>query len=218
MSNTPSEVFMEVRSQQYYVLLAGRWYQSRSLEKGPWTYVPSENLPQDFKRIPPGSSKGHILAFVAGTTEAEEAVLDAQIPQTTAVKRNEAKLSVTYDGNPKFEPIKNTDMQYAVNTKTQVIKVKDKYYAVDQAVWFVSDSPTGPWVVADNIPPEIDTIPPDSPVYNVKYVRVYDSTPEVVYVGYTPGYHGSYVYGDTIVYGTGYSYPGWVGTAYYPRP
>jgi hypothetical protein len=218
MSNTPSEVFMDLRSQQYYVLLSGRWYRSRSLEKGPWTYDRSENLPQDFKRIPPGSSKGHILAFVAGTKEAEEAVLDAQIPQTAAVKRNEAKLSVNYDGNPKFEPIQNTDMQYAVNTKTQVIKVKDKYYAVDQAVWFVSDSPAGPWVVADYVPPEIDTLPPDSPVYNMKYVRVYDSTPEVVYVGYTPGYLGSYVYGDTIVYGTGYSYPGWFGTAYYPAP
>ena len=109
-------------------------------------------------------------------------------------------------------------MHYAVNSKTQVIKVNGRYYAVDQAVWFVSDSPTGPWVVADTIPPEIDTIPPESPVYNVKYVRVYDSTPEVVYVGYTPGYQGSYVYGDTLVYGTGYYYPGWLGTAYYPAP
>ena len=218
MSNTPSEVFMEVRNQQYYVLLAGRWYQTRSLEKGPWTYVASENLPQDFKRIPPGSSKGHILAFVAGTEEAGEAALDAQIPQITAVKRNEAQLSVAYDGDPKFEPIKGTNMEYAVNTKTQVIKVNNKYYAVDEGVWFVSDSPTGPWVVADDVPPEIETIPPDSPVYNVKYVRVYDSTPEVVYDGYTPGYRGSYVYGDTIVYGTGYTYPGWLGTVYYPAP
>jgi hypothetical protein len=218
MSNTPSEVFMEVRGQKYYALLAGRWYESRSLEKGPWAYVPSENLPGDFKRIPPGSSKGHILAFVAGTAEAEEAVLDAQIPETKAIQRSEAKLSVTYDGDPRFEPIKGTDMQYAVNTKTQVVKAKDKYYAADQAVWFVSDNPTGPWGVADSIPPEIETIPPESPVYNVKYVRIYDSTPDVVYEGYTPGYFGSYVYGDTIVYGTGYYYPGWTGAVYYPAP
>ena len=218
MSNTPSEVFMEVRSQKYYVLLAGRWYESRSLEKGPWSYVASENLPDDFKRIPPGSLKGHILAFVAGTVEAEEAVLDAQIPQTKAIKRSEAKLSVSYDGDPTFERIQNTDMQYAVNTKTQVIRVKDRYYALDQAVWFVSDNPKGPWSVADAVPPEIETIPPESPVYNAKYVRVYDSTPDEVYVGYTPGYFGSYVNGDTIVYGTGYSYPGWVGSVYYPAP
>jgi hypothetical protein len=218
LDNTPSEVFLDVRNQYYFVLLAGRWFRSPSLESGPWTHVAADAIPEDFKRIPPGSSKGHILAFVAGTREAEEAVLDAQIPQTTTVKRDEAKLTVTYDGSPKFEPIKGTEMQYAVNTKTQVIKYRNKYYAVDQAVWFVSNSPMGPWVVADEVPAEIDTIPPDSPVYNVKYVRVYDSTPEVVHVGYTPGYVGSYVYGDTIVYGTGYTYPGWYGTVYYPAP
>lgn len=218
MSNTPREVFMEVKTQQYYVLLAGRWYRSASLEKGPWAYVLPTNLPSDFMKIPPGSSKSHILAFVGGTKQAEEAVLDAQIPQTAAIKRSEAKLNVTYDGNPKFERIKGTGMEYAVNTGTQVLKVQGRYYACDRAVWFVSDSPNGPWGVADSIPSEIDTIPPDSPVYNVKYVHVYDSTPDVVYVGYTPGYIGNYVYGDTVVYGTGYIYPAWIGAVYYPWP
>jgi hypothetical protein len=218
MNNTPSEVFMEVKTQQYFVLLAGRWFRSNSLEQGPWTYTPADKLPMDFKKIPPGSAKGHILAFVAGTKQAEEAVLDAYIPQTAVIKRSEATLNVTYDGDPRFEPIQGTKMEYALNTETQVIKIQGKYYACDKGVWFVSDTPTGPWVVADSIPPEIETIPADSPVYNVKYVRIYDSTPEEVYVGYTPGYLGSYIYGDTLVYGTGYIYPAWVGAVYYPVP
>jgi hypothetical protein len=49
-------------------------------------------------------------------------------------------------------------------------------------------------------------------------VRIYKATPEVVYVGYTPGYTNTYVYHTTIVYGTGYSWPGWYGRWYYPRP
>jgi hypothetical protein len=218
MSNTPSDVFMEVKTQQYYVLLSGRWYRSSSLENGPWTYVAPDKLPRDFMRIPSGSAKGHILAFVGGTVQAKEAVLDAQIPQTQAVKRSEAKLNVTYDGNPRFEKIRGTDMEYARNTPTQLLKIRGKYYACEKAVWFVSDSPNGPWVVADSIPDEIENIPPDSPVYNTKYVHIYDSTPEVVHVGYTPGYIGSYVYGDTVVYGTGYDYPAWTGSVYYPVP
>ena len=64
----------------------------------------------------------------------------------------------------------------------------------------------------------MEKIPPSNPVYNVKYVYIYDTTPTVVYVGYTPGYTGCYVYGSTVVYGTGYHYSGWHGTYYYPRP
>jgi len=219
MENTPNDVFMEISSQQYYVLLAGRWYRSKSLSEGPWTYVSPDKLSADFMKIPPGSDKGHILAFVAGTAEADEAVAEAQIPQTAAVKRDAAKLDVKYDGAPKFENVKGTSIEYAVNTGIQVLKVQGKYYACDQAIWYVSNSPTGPWAVADSIPEkEIQQIPPESPVYNVKYVHVYDSTPEVVYVGYTPGYTGTYIYGPTIVYGTGYVYPGWVGVVYYPPP
>ena len=59
---------------------------------------------------------------------------------------------------------------------------------------------------------------PTSPVYNTKYVHVYDSTPSVVYVGYTPGYMGSYVYRNSIFYGTGWYYRPWVSPYYYyPR-
>ena len=52
----------------------------------------------------------------------------------------------------------------------------------------------------------------------MKYVYVYDSTPSVVYVGYTPGYVGCYPWGPTVVWGTGYAYRPWYGAYYYPRP
>jgi hypothetical protein len=114
--------------------------------------------------------------------------------------------------------IQGTGRSYAVNTASSVIKAEEKYYCCDQGVWYVADSPTGPWAVCTTVPKEIYTIPPNCPLYNVRYVSVYGSTPDSVRVGYLPGYTGSYVYGDTVVYGTGYSYPGWSGTTYYPRP
>ena len=43
-------------------------------------------------------------------------------------------------------------------------------------------------------------------------------TPDVVYVGYTPGYTGSYVSHGCVVYGTGWWYRPWWGHYYYPRP
>lgn len=68
------------------------------------------------------------------------------------------------------------------------------------------------------MPEDVQDIPAESPVYNVKYVYVYDYTPDVVYVGYTPGYMGSYVYHGCVVYGTGYYYRPWYHRYYYPRP
>jgi hypothetical protein len=217
MSNTDSDVLLHIKSQQYYVLLAGRWYASAKLE-GPWRYVPGEELPADFARIPEDSEMGTVLYAVPGTDVAKEAVLDAQIPQTAAIDRKKATLSVKYDGKPKFETISGTKLAYAVNTATPVIRVNKKYYACDEAVWFVADSASGPWRVATSVPDEIYTIPPDSPIYHVTFVRIYRTTPEVVYVGYTPGYTHTYVYHSTIVYGTGYWWPGWYGRWYYPRP
>lgn len=217
LSNTPNDVLMEVASQQYYVVLSGRWYRSSALQ-GPWQYVRPDNLPDSFAKIPSGSAKGDVLASVAGTPEAQEAVDDAQVPQTAAVKRDEAHLEVLYDGDPQFRNINGTGVAYAVNTTTQVLKIDGRYYAVDQGVWFVSDAPDGPWELCDEVPAEVQEIPPDSPAYNTKYVYVYDSNPEVVYYGYMPGYLGAYPYHGTVVWGTGYYYPGWWGAAYYPYP
>lgn len=218
MSNTENDVFMEINSQSYYVLISGRWYKSPALD-GKWEFVAQSELPADFAKIPPGSAKGNVLVSVAETEQAKDALIAAQIPQTAAIERSKASLTVKYDGEPKFVKISGTDMKYAANTETPVLLVNGKYYACDNAVWFVAPTPNGPWVVADSIPSEIHNIPPDSPVYNVKYVYIYNSTPEVVYVGYTAGYLGWYPYYGTVVYGTGFVYPAWYSPYYYyPHP
>lgn len=216
ISNTDSDVLMDTKSQQHYVLLSGRWFASQTLE-GPWRYVSSQDLPAEFALIPEDSEMGTVLYAVADTDVAREAAMDAQIPQTAAIDRNKANLTVKYDGTPNFEEIEGTQMHWAANTATPVIKVNKSYYAVDEAVWFVSGSAEGPWAVATSIPDEIYTIPADSPVFNVTFVRIYGEANNVVYVGYTPGYTNTYVYNTTIVYGTGYYWPGWYGRYYYPR-
>jgi hypothetical protein len=217
VSNTESDVLMEVATQQHFVLLSGRWFAGPSLE-GPWTFVPSDDLPAAFQKIPADSDAGHLRVWVAGTEEAKEAVLDNQIPQTSAIKLD-STIKVTYDGNPQFVIIEGTDVYYAVNSASSVLRIKGKYYCVEEAVWYVADEPLGPWTVAVSVPrEEIDSIPPESPVYNTKYVYIYDTTPSVVYVGYYPEYVNSYVYHGCVVYGTGWYYRPWWGHYYYPRP
>jgi hypothetical protein len=216
VTNTESDILMEVGGQRYFALLSGRWFAARSLQ-GPWSFVPSNELPPSFSEIPAESEMGHLRVWVAGTEEANEAVAEASIPQTAAIKRD-ATIEVTYDGNPNFEKIEGTELDYAVNTSYQVLQYGNKYYCVYEGVWYEADNALGPWKVAVAIPEEIQNIPPSSPAYNVKYVYIYDATPEVVYVGYYPGYTYSYVYHGCIVYGTGWYYRPYWGTYYYPGP
>jgi hypothetical protein len=217
MTNTNNDVFMNVPDQQYYVLLSGRWYKSASLN-GPWTYTASDKLPADFAKIPVGSEKDDVLSSVAGTDQAQDAVMDAQIPQTAKVDRKTATAKVSYDGDPKFLAIDGTNIQYAINSSSTVLLSNKTYYCVENGTWFEAISPKGPWTVSTSRPAEVNKIPATVPVYNVKYVYIYETTPQYVYVGYTPGYMGCYVYGPTVIYGTGFYYNPWYGPYYYPRP
>lgn len=217
VSNTEDDIFMDVKTQQYYVLLAGRWYRSRTLS-GQWQYISADALPGDFARIPNGSEKESVLASVAGTAAARDAIEEAQLPQTARVDRRSATMNVDYDGDPEFEAIEGTRLHYAVNSPYSVLRYRNRYYAVDNGVWFESYSARGPWVVSVERPYEVYLIPPRYPVYHLKYVYIYEVAPDYVYMGYTPGYLNSYVYGPTIVYGTGYYYRPWRGHRYYARP
>ena len=218
MDNTDSDVFLELSTQSYYVLLSGRWYRGTGMVGAiSWEHVPNDELPAPFSDIPEGSVNGSVLAHVAGTEQAREAVLDNTIPQTAAIRRDDSSFSVDYDGEPDFAPIEDIRVEYAQNTSAAVFRYGNLYYACDDGVWYVANSATGPWTVATDVPDAIYKIPASNPHHNVTYVRVYDVTPTVVYTGYTPGYYGSYYYSGTIVYGTGWYYNPWYGPYYYPR-
>ena len=130
------------------------------------------------------------------------------MPQIATVKRSAARLEITYDGAPEFRPIPATALEAAANAPVPVIRVDGRtYYALDNGVWFFSESAEGPWIAATSVPPVIYTIPRSHPLHYVTYVRVYDAVGDEVYVGYTPGYVGSYVTPEsTVVYGTGWYY------------
>src|SRR6266699_946412 len=209
--NTNGNIF-RLGDNEYYLLISGRWFKSGTLD-GPWTFVTAADMPPDFGKIPADNPNGTVLASVPGTPEAKEALIANSIPQTATITRSEAKLTVQYDGEATFLPIQGTAMSYANNTSASVIKVSDNNsYGVEAGVWFKASSPEGPWLVADAVPAQIYDIPPSSPLYNVTYVKVYNSTPDVVHVGYTPGYYGTVVSANTmtVVYGTGWYYPPYI--------
>jgi hypothetical protein len=210
-TNTESDVFTQASSGAVFVLIAGRWFRAGSLQ-GPWTFV-SEELPGDFAAIPPGSPAARVRSSVPGTPEAEDSVLLAQVPTTAVINRSEveSKVAVNYIGEPEFKEIEGTSLSYATNTQEKIVKFGDAYYLCYQAVWFVSDSPKGPWRVTESVPKEIYEIPPSAPVYNVTYVTQTTTSSGSVESSYTAGYMGMYVtgmaVGSCIYWGTGWYYP-----------
>lgn len=218
VENTDRYVFLDVPSQAWYTVASGRWYTAPALD-GSWSYVDPAALPASFANIPAGSPMAAVLAHVPGTSAARDAVLDSSIPQTRAVDRETAHFAATYDGPARFEQVSGTSLHFAVNTASQVILADGRYYAVEEGVWYIADSPYGPWSVSETRPNGLDAIPPSSPLYNTRYAYIYDVQPDVIYTGYTPGYAWTFPYAGTVVYGTGYRYRPWIGASlYYARP
>lgn len=205
VSNTDSDLFIHVGPSggNYYLLVAGRWFRSPKLN-GPWTAA-TKDLPADFAKIPEGHPRARVLASVSGTDEADAAVLLASIPKTATVKRSELKITVEYEGTPEFVLIKETTVSYAVNSPYSVFRLDGRYYCCHQAVWFISNAPNGPWVVATEIPAALYKIPSTHPKHNVTYVYVVDSTPDTVVVSHSSGYTGQYVAAGLVMFGLGYA-------------
>ena len=214
-NNTESWLFQHSGDSQFYFLVSGRWFRAAKLE-GPWTYA-GNNLPEDFKMIPPTHACSDVLASVPGTPEAEDAVLLAQIPTEAEVKivEAEAKAKVAYDGEPAFAPVEGVAVSYATNTGSDVIKVENSYYLCQDAVWFVAAAAAGPWKICTAVPKVIYTIPPSCPLHRVTYVYVdAGSSPDMVVCSYTAGYYGAFVAGAAtaavLMWGSGYYYPPYV--------
>ncbi len=219
-TNSDTTALVEVATGAQWLLLAGRWYTAdRLADEATWTLVPPAELPALFAQIPPRSQWQGARANVPGTPEAQQAVIQQQIPQTARIPRT-ATITVGFDGNPRWVQVTGRSVEYAENSADAVFRLPGPtYYACRDGVWYTSATPTAPFAVATSVPEALCDLPADCPWSNVSYVQVYDSTPDHVWCGYTAGYLGWYTWHGCPIYGTGYPYHGWYGpTLYYPRP
>ncbi len=204
VENTESMLFLHKGQNKLYYVVAGRWFRSDSLT-GPWNPA-SEDLPEDFAKIPPNDRAAIVKASVPGTSEAKDAVLLASIPKSTEVSLTNAGPKISYSGEPKFVPITDTTVQYAVNSPNAVFLVDGSYYCCLDGAWFNSSDPMGPWVACKKVPDVIYSIPPSHPMHHVTYVKVQETTEDAVTYAHTAGYNGEYVTTNGVVmFGTGMS-------------
>ena len=191
VANTDSVLLQHTGEEQYYFLVAGRWFRAKTLD-GPWSAA-STTLPSDFLNIPDDDPAAFVKASVPGTREASDAVLLGSVPKTTSVNLVKVTEQVVYTGEPKFVIIEGTPVRYAVNSPYAVFLVDGAYYWCHEGVWLTSAMANGPWTFATLVPAAIYSIPPTHPTHNVTYVVVQSSSPSTVTYSYTSGYSGEYV-------------------------
>ena len=215
VTNTESPLFK--LGPGWYFLAAGRWFTTTQLDKGPWKFV--SELPGAFAAIPEDHPRAAVRAAVPGTVEAKLAALEALVPRSTTVRTGSAPpVEITYAGNPKFEPIVGTEISRAVNSGLDVFMYQNLFYLCHAGVWYVAQSPLGPWSATAQVPDAFYTIPPNSPAYHVTDVTVTDSTSDEIEYTSTEAYEdGVYVAYGTTWYGTGWYDPPYIyGPIYYP--
>lgn len=217
VSNTRDNLFRDTTNQQFYLLLSGRWYQSPVLDSL-WVYTPPDQLPQGFYHIPADNPKAYVLAHVPGTDSARKALEKAVSLEATKIRRDTATLNIIYDGGAEFSSLSNTGMFVSENSNIPVINIRDKYYALQNGIWYKSnDAIGGIWEVSPERPPDIDKIPSTHRMYFTRFVYIYDTTSEYVYTGYTSGYKNAFIENNTVVWGTGWPYKSWNRRLYYSR-
>lgn len=211
--NTDSPLFK--LDDRWFYLAAGRWFTTRKLDKGPWSYTAFP--PEPFKAIPEDHALAAVRASVPGTVEAKMAALEALLPtRVTAAVGDAPPVDVEFAGEPRFEPIAGTSVSRAVNTSFDVLGVASRYYLLYQGVWYEGAAPVGPWSVAASLPDAIYAIPPSSPAYHMTQVTIAAATQDKVTYSYPASYSSStYVVYGVPYYGTGWYYYPWIWDDYY---
>jgi hypothetical protein len=91
----------------------------------------------DFARIPPQSSAGAVLPTIAGTPQAQEAVIENSIPQTAnraAQERTHVHAAVRRDRRSS-RPVAGTPLTYVTNSHSPIIQVRpNSFYSVTAGV------------------------------------------------------------------------------------
>ena len=185
MDNTESDVLLDVPTQNYYVLLSGRWFRSKTLARRSLDVRAARRAPRDASR------RSRRTPTSATCARACPARTRPRTPSSTPRSRRRRPSSAPTRGSTcSTTASRSSSRSRARGPSTRSTRrppfsrIRGRYYACENAVWYVADSPDGPVAPRGLRFPtdDVDQIPPSVPVYNVKYVRIYDSTPDVVYV------------------------------------
>ena len=129
------------------------------------TYFPSQDpatankLSQLLKSFVPATTTVSLDLIVASTPK-PSAPQGAQLNNSPPVifVSNTPAILLRIDGPPRFEPVHDTHLEYAVNTTWHLFREKEKstYFLLVDKQWLSSGNPEGPWSPASKLPKDME--------------------------------------------------------------
>lgn len=159
--NTRWPVFFDTRSDQFYLLAGEQWLTAPKLE-GTWTVA--KKLPEEMKAVAKDAQWSDLKKFVPLPAANAKAAAPKVFYSTSPAE------VILFNGNPVYEQIPGTALQYATNTMSYVFfhAATKQYYYLSAGRWFSSGSLAGPWTFATpSLPADFARIPHSSPASQV---------------------------------------------------
>jgi hypothetical protein len=153
--NTNWDVFFDKPYSQYYLLNDKQWLTAASLE-GPWTAT--TQVPKDLSKLPGLPNWENVKKAIPPPSSTGGPVSKVFYSNTPAE-------IITFQGQPRYAPIPNTQLVYATNTESDVFvySAEKQYYYLVAGRWFRAKTLEGPWSYATaDLPSDFARIPPNS--------------------------------------------------------
>lgn len=203
VTNTEADLFTHPSRRGYFLLVSGRWFHIEgSDDLG--EYV-SQDLPEDFRRIPADHPRSHVLACVPGTSEAEDARLATEVPRYRTTAPGQVEFAPRFEGDgPRWRRIPGTPLDEATNTSQDVLRLGDRWLGCERGLWFESRTPGRSWQLVKELPVEIASIPVSSSKHRLTYIELTPLADGRVRTAVRGGYFGTFASGGVVVHGTGH--------------
>lgn len=167
--NTRTLLLRDAKGRHYLRLYDG-WARAESLA-GPWSVSKPPPASAQVAQVARASGRVNLLQGKADPkTRRRPSLKSGSLPQILVATKPTALLVL--DGEPHFEAVAGTSLQYATNTTAHLfrdVETKQLYVRI-AGYWFRSGSTAGPWefVPAHRLPESFAAIPDDSPKRGVK--------------------------------------------------
>ena len=159
VQNTRALILKSAAEPQYFLHVYDGWLMATSLD-GPWTqpFLPPAGIDKVAKSV---AATGAVELLAGGRRTKPRLTLAQGVPAIFTAQAPAALL--VFDGAPDFAPLAGTALEWATNTRGDVLRdtASKQYYVLLAGRWFTAPALTGPWafVRSDALPPDFARIP-----------------------------------------------------------